>query len=150
MAGLHEVALYAGLKPFAPPKPALSFADFGACDPFLLTAAGTGFSCVCETAHPSLFRAGVRTFCAAFQRGRNGAKAGVFSAGMAGSKDKTRNREGIGKGMGRTGAPLQPGDVYQRVRPDPRPVRQNAGRQSARLPAGPLLLQRQGSVKRRR
>ena len=71
MAGLYEDALYAGVKPFAPPKPALCFADFGAGDPFLLTAAGAGFFCPSETASSSRFRAGVRTFCAAFQRERN-------------------------------------------------------------------------------
>ena len=41
-------------------------------------------------------------------------------------------------------AALQPGDLHRRLHADPRLVRQPAGGQGARLPAGPLLLQRQG------
>ena len=41
-------------------------------------------------------------------------------------------------------AALQPGDLYRRLHADPRLVRRPAGSQGARLPARPLLLQRQG------
>ncbi len=41
-------------------------------------------------------------------------------------------------------AALQPGDLYRRLHPDPRVVRRPARGQGPRLPARPLLLQRQG------
>ncbi len=41
-------------------------------------------------------------------------------------------------------AALQPGDLYRRLHADPRMVRRPAGVEGARLPARPLLLQRQG------
>ena len=44
----------------------------------------------------------------------------------------------------RAHAALQPGDLYRRLHADPRLVRRAAGGQGARLPARPLLLQRQG------
>ena len=44
----------------------------------------------------------------------------------------------------RPDAPLEPGDVHRRVRQDPQPVLEHAGSEGARLPAGPLLLQREG------
>ena len=37
---------------------------------------------------------------------------------------------------------LQPGDIYRRIHPDPRLVRQSPGISRARIPARPLLLQR--------
>ena len=45
-------------------------------------------------------------------------------------------------------AALQPGHLYRRLHADPRLVRQSAGIQGARLPARPLLLQRQGRALR--
>ena len=48
----------------------------------------------------------------------------------------------------------QPGDVHRRLRPRPQAVRVHAGGEGARLPAGPVLVQRQGrplrGVRRRR
>ena len=48
----------------------------------------------------------------------------------------------------RAHAALQPGDLHRAVRPDPRPVLQDAGGAGARLQAGPLLVQRQGRALR--
>ena len=45
-------------------------------------------------------------------------------------------------------AALQPGHLHRAVRPDPRPVLQDAGGAGARLQARPLLLQRQGRALR--
>ena len=44
----------------------------------------------------------------------------------------------------RSHAALEPGHVHRRVRQDPQPVREHARVQGARLPAGPLLVQREG------
>ena len=41
-------------------------------------------------------------------------------------------------------AALEPGDVHRRVRQDPQPVREHARVEGARLPAGPVLVQREG------
>ena len=45
-------------------------------------------------------------------------------------------------------AALEPGDLHRAVRPDPRPVLQDAGGARPRLQAGPLLVQRQGRALR--
>ena len=45
-------------------------------------------------------------------------------------------------------AAVEPGDLHRAVRPDPRPVLQDAGGAGARLQAGPLLVQRQGRALR--
>ena len=45
-------------------------------------------------------------------------------------------------------AALQPGDLHRRLHADPRMVRRPAGSESARLRAGPLLVQRQGRALR--
>ena len=45
-------------------------------------------------------------------------------------------------------AAVQPGDLHRRLRPRPQAVRLHAGGQDARLPAGPVLLQRQGRALR--
>ena len=44
----------------------------------------------------------------------------------------------------RAHAAVEPGDLHRPVRPDPRPVLEDAGVAGARLQAGPLLVQRQG------
>ena len=44
----------------------------------------------------------------------------------------------------RAHAAVQPGDLHRALRPDPRPVLQDAGGAGARLQARPLLVQRQG------
>ena len=44
----------------------------------------------------------------------------------------------------RAHAAVQPGDVHRRLRPHPQAVRVDARGEDARLPAGPVLLQRQG------
>ena len=41
-------------------------------------------------------------------------------------------------------AALEPGDLHRRVRQDPHAVRVHAGGEGARLPAGPVLVQREG------
>ena len=41
-------------------------------------------------------------------------------------------------------AAVQPGDLHRRLRPHPQAVRLHPGGQDARLPAGPVLVQRQG------
>ena len=48
----------------------------------------------------------------------------------------------------RAHAALQPGDLHRRLHADPRLVRRAAGGEGARLPARPLLLQRQGRALR--
>ena len=48
----------------------------------------------------------------------------------------------------RAHAAVQPGDLHRAVRPDPRPVLQDAGGAGARLQARPLLVQRQGRALR--
>ena len=48
----------------------------------------------------------------------------------------------------RAHAALEPGHLHRAVRPDPRPVLQDAGGAGARLQAGPLLVQRQGRALR--
>ena len=48
----------------------------------------------------------------------------------------------------RSHAAVQPGDLHRRLRPHPPPLRLDPGGQDARLPPGPLLVQRQGRALR--
>ena len=100
MAGLHEDALYTGLKPFAPPKPALRFAEFGATNPFLLMMAGPGFSAFAKQRFPSGSAQGWKPFAWPSSADET-TEAQAFSAGVGQSKDKTRNSAGLGKVWGR-------------------------------------------------
>ncbi len=59
--------------------------------------------------------------------------------------DKSHQRRPVAD---RPHAAVEPGHVHRAVRPDPRPVLQDAGGAGARLQAGPLLVQRQGRALR--
>ena len=96
MAGLHEDALYAGLAPFAPPKPCLSFAGHGKQTPSLPIAAETGFLRPFGMARESLFCALTGAGSAAVRDRRNGGGAGFFGRESEGAK--IRHGKGNGKG----------------------------------------------------
>ena len=83
----------------------------------------------------------------ALQGGREPAQPGADAAGRAQADRGPRAaRQGHQRRpvADRADAAVQPGDVHRAVRPDPRPVLQDAGGAGARLQAGALLVQREG------
>ena len=87
----------------------------------------------------------------ALQGGREPAEPRADAAGRAQADRRARaarqdhHRRPVAD---RPHAALEPGDLHRAVRPDPRPVLQDAGGAGARLQARPLLVQRQGRALR--
>ncbi len=70
-------------------------------------------------------------------------------AAQADPRARAARQDHLGRPVAdRAHAALEPGDLHRAVRPDPRPVLQDAGGAGARLQARPLLVQRQGRALR--